>query len=163
MAESFRRKDDCFWATTGGGGAAQNAASVLQHEIREMYELQENHIRQTAAQAESLLAEERARFEEASCASQREGHQAGERLRRGGTWFRCAPISHWDSSETKHRPLRRSSTSDEKNAELEQRLQNYAQHVTLMQETAAQQISQVEQPHAAPDERLETAEVPSPR
>lgn len=47
------------------GEAVQHAARVLQHEGRAMYELQECHIRRTAAEPETLLSKERTRVEHA--------------------------------------------------------------------------------------------------
>lgn len=45
-----------------------------------MYELQEDRIRRSAAEAEALFAEERTRVEHASRESRREEHHAVERL-----------------------------------------------------------------------------------
>lgn len=49
------------------GEAARNATRVLQHEGREMYEHQEERIRRTTAEAESLMSEEGMRRSSDSC------------------------------------------------------------------------------------------------
>lgn len=60
------------------GGAAKSASRVLQHEKA-----------RNQRATESVLAEERARVEEAIRAAQREEHKAVARVRKD-MWFRCA-------------------------------------------------------------------------
>lgn len=92
----------------------------------------------------SLLSEGRARVEETIRASQREEHQtvASSCEEMCGSVAHCsANRSHWVAAKRNANIFGRLHIANENNAELEHRLQSYAQHTLLMQHSAAQHIS----------------------
>lgn len=64
------------------GEAAHQAARMFQHDGRQMYVLQEDRIRTTAAEVETLLSKERARVESALREYHNEEHRALQRMRK---------------------------------------------------------------------------------
>lgn len=110
-----------------------------------MYEIQEDRIRRTAAETTARLAEERSRVEESIRASQREEHQVAACSREETRGFAAHESSSYQdhtelATKQNNDLLKRLNAANTKNMELDQQLQNYAQHMTMMQKSAAQQI-----------------------
>lgn len=104
------------------GAAAHQAARMLQHEGREMYELQEDRFRRTAAVAEVLLSEERASVENALRESRHEERHVVERMREEARSFVAhASTSFWWMGARQNRDiLGNLNDANTRNAELVQ-------------------------------------------
>lgn len=80
---------------------------MLQHERRDLYDLQEDWIRRNSAEVKALLSEARTGFENAFRGFRHEQHQAVERLREKNAKLRGARQQClWNGREAESRPLR---------------------------------------------------------